>query len=324
LERAANKITIILPVYNGGKHIIQSVNSVLDQEYKDFEFIICDDASTDNSYQFLQSVKLENPDKVKILKNATNLGLFKTLNRLIKESSTNLIHLWSQDDVMKPHCLESCVTFHKNYPLISMSYHGIDYIDENGKLINDEKNDGTPELISSDLYANISIRWGCMPGNIANVTLNKQYVEQVGFFNETMIVSGDFDLWTRLSEISSIGRNTANLIYLRRHDGQLSRSFKSIYLRIKEDIPIHLQILNRLKESDKKRALRWWSWKTQVSYYNDYIFLKRRGQHEETIKLYNLLQQNFRITPLVARWILIKILRVLKLEVEFYKNILDR
>ena len=69
-----------------------------------------------------------------------------------------------------------------------------------------------------------------------------------------MAVSGDFDFWTRLAAVSSIGRNKDNLIYLRRHAGQLSRSFKSVYLRIKEDIPIHLQILHLLAKNDKKKA----------------------------------------------------------------------
>lgn len=324
MKNDTNKISVILPVYNGGKYLEYAVESVLHQDYDDFEFIICDDASSDGSYSYLDRVTNANPGRITLLKNPKNLGLFKTLNKMINQSNAGLIHLWSQDDIMKPNCLQNCIAFHRTYPNISMSYHGIDYINENGEQIIEHKNDGTPEVISSNLYANISIRWGCIAGNIANVTLNRRFLEEVGLFNEDMKVSGDFDLWTRLATLSDIGRNKASLIFLRVHEGQLSKSPKSVYLRIMEDIPIHLQILNLLNANDKKIALKWWRWKTQVSYYNDFIFLRRKGETEESAKIYKLLKQNFNLSSIFFKWIFIKLLRILKLEIGFYKNILDR
>ncbi|GAA3956347.1 glycosyltransferase family 2 protein [Pedobacter ginsengiterrae] len=318
------EISVILPVYNGSRYLKESIYSVLQQDLNNFEFIVCDDCSTDDSLAIIKKISYENPGKIIILENEVNKGLFGTLNILIEKSSTNLIHLWSQDDIMKPDCLTNCKLFHNRYPFISMSYHGVEYIDNDSKQIKDIKNDGTPEIISSHLYANISIRWGCIPGNISNVTLNRFFLKKTGIFNDKMIVSGDFDLWTRLASISSIGKNNSTLIYLRIHQEQLSRSFKSIYLRVKEDIPIHSQIITMLSENDQIKALRWWNWKTQVSYYNDYIFLKRKGLPLEAKKLHNLLQQNFNLYSLFIKWLIIRILRLIKLEIGFYKKILNR
>lgn len=317
------KIAVLLPVYNGSKYLEASIYSILNQNINDFEFLVCDDCSTDDSLLIMKNISIENPGRFMILENKVNLGLFKTLNILIETSKAKLIHFWSQDDIMKFNCLKTCAIFHDEYPNISMSYHGVDYIDNTSKFTKNNKIDGTPQIISKDLYLNISVRWGCIPGNISNVTVNRTYLDKIGCFDEDMTVSGDFDLWTRLANISSIGRIESNLIYLRRHADQLSQDFKSVYARAKEDIPIHLKILATLPKTDRKKALKWWWWKTQVSYYNDYRFLKRKGKLREAEKLHILLKQNFNLSPLLFKWIVIKMLRMMKLEIEFYKKILE-
>lgn len=301
----------------------QSVNSVLDQDTDDYEFVICDDASTDSGLVYLKTIAEKYPSRVKVLVNETNLGLFKTLNRLILNSSAPLIHLWSQDDLMKPECLRNCIKFHAQHPSISMSYHNLDYIDAENNIIPFHKIDGTPTIVSTRQYALTSSKWGCMAGNIANVTLNRHYLNQVGFFNEEMVVSGDFDLWTRLACISDIGRNTANLIYLRNHLGQLSKSHKTIVLRIKEDIPIHKQIINLLHDHEKKVALRFWKWKILPSYFNDLLFLFYKKEFEECRILLNLLKEEGNIYTLSIRWIFIRFARLIKMDIFIYKNILD-
>jgi len=93
-----NNISVILSVFNGEKHIANAIESVLNQSYEDFEFLILDDASTDETYNIIKSY--QNIDKrIEILKNNSNIGLTKSLNILISKSKYDYIARQDADDL---------------------------------------------------------------------------------------------------------------------------------------------------------------------------------------------------------------------------------
>jgi glycosyltransferase involved in cell wall biosynthesis len=314
-------ITVVLPVYNGGSLLAESVLSVLQQDFTDFEFLICDDCSTDNSFEYLKQ-KCNEIRNVKILRNNENQGLFRTLNLLVHQSSTPLIHLWSQDDVMKPHCLSSTLAFHHKHPEIGMSYSARDLIDENGKLISEAPEDGTPEIIDTALYAKISSYWGCMAGNIANVTITKIAFDTIGNFNVAMKVSGDFEYWTRIAQNYPIGFNKDANIFLRAHQGQLSQQFNSVAFRITEDIEIIQTLLKMASENDYQKIKRSWKWKTQTSFFNEFIYLLRNKQWKLAKQSYSSINKIASPTALMFRWSVVKTMRVFGSEMWFYKKVI--
>ena len=235
------EIVVILPVYNGGKYLPISVESVLNQSLQNFEFHIIDDCSTDASWSYLSGLQ---DKRIRLIKNEKNKGLFYNLNHLINTSAAPLIKLWSQDDFMYPDCLEKIVIFHKKYPQIGFSYSGRHYIDENGTLIEKNIIDRTPELISPELHARIAFYTGSIAGNIANVTLNRNALKEVGLFREEMRISGDFDMWVRLSRKRPVGFINEPLIQLRDHKNQLSRQEQYYIFHLKEDICVYQYLLN--------------------------------------------------------------------------------
>lgn len=245
-------ISIILPVYNGIKFLSQSVQSVLLQDFNDFEFLIIDDCSKDGSWEYLKSLQ---DVRIMLYRNTSNKGLFFNLNFLIKNSSSTLIKLWSQDDVMYPGCIREIINFHREHSHIGFSYSQRDYIDENGKNIPVNKTDNTPTIISTDLHAKISFFTGSIAGNISNVTLNKIALEKVGLFDEQMIVSGDFDMWVRLAKDHETGFINKKLISLREHRGQLSRQASSYRLHVKEDLKVYRYLLNYISPEIKTEGL---------------------------------------------------------------------
>lgn len=249
-------ISIILPVYNGMEYLSESVESVLNQSYKEFEFLIIDDCSTDASFEYITSLS---DHRIKIFKNERNRGLFYNLNFLINQSQCPLIKLWSQDDVMYPDCIEKIVAFHLQYPQIGFSYSGRHYIDENGKLSISKTIDETPAFISTELHTRISFYTGSIAGNIANVTLTRFALNKVGLFNESMKISGDFDMWVRIAEFYPVGFLRDPLIQLRNHSGQLSRQEQYYILHLEEDTIVYRHLLNYAPESSKiglKKMLR--------------------------------------------------------------------
>lgn len=252
-SRTAPVISVILPVYNGGNYLKYSVESVLIQNYTNYEFLILEDCSTDNSWEYLKSIKNE---KITLYRNDTNKGLFFNLNFLIKQSKSNLIKLWSQDDIMYTSCLSEVVTFHEKYPQVGYVYCGCDHINEKGELQIDNVQDDTPEIISTLLHTAISFFTGSLAGNIANVSINKNCLDEIGLFNESMKISADFDMWVRLAEYYSTGRIAKKLVCLRDHDGQLSRNEDLFLYHVKEDLVVYQNLLRYAPPVQKKAGLK--------------------------------------------------------------------
>lgn len=244
-------ISVILPVYNGGSYLISSVKSVLAQSLKNFELLILDDCSSDNSWEYVNSI---NDTRITVYKNKENKGLFYNLNFLIKKSDSDLIKLWAQDDVMYPGCLESFLSFHQKYPGIGFSYCGRDIIDRNGSVKELNFIDNTPAIITSELHARIAFFTGSIAGNIANVCVSKKAMDKVGLFNEQMKISADFDMWVRLAREYNTGFIAGKLMQLRDHEGQLSRNENFYINHIKEDLIVYSNLLSYVNPAIKKEG----------------------------------------------------------------------
>lgn len=242
-------IAVVLPVYNGGDYLRLAVESVLNQSFQDFDFYIVDDCSSDGSWEYLNSLS---DGRIKLFRNEKNKGLFFNLNFLIQAGASQLIKLWSQDDIMYPACLEKTIAFHLKYPDIGFSYSERDYIDEGGVMRARGAIDKTPELVSSRLHSRIAFYTGSIAGNIANVTIRRAVFNEVGLFREDMRISGDFDMWVRLARNHDVGFIKEPLIQLRDHKKQLSRQEKYFIFHLKEDIQVYRYLLSYVPAEDVK------------------------------------------------------------------------
>lgn len=91
-------ISVIMSVYNNEDTLEKSILSILDQTYKNIEFLITDDGSTDNSYQIINKFKKQDK-RVKIFKNTSNIGLTKSLNNMVRHSLGEYIARQDADDI---------------------------------------------------------------------------------------------------------------------------------------------------------------------------------------------------------------------------------
>ncbi len=239
---SAFTVSILLPVYNGRKFLRESIESVLHQSLRDFEFVIWDDHSTDGSADIIDSYC---DPRIRKYSNPVNLGLFKTLNLAISNARGDWMRLWSQDDVMKSSCLETESQFLRRHPEIGMCYCGVDVIDENGSITLPSSSNCTPDIVPPALAAQIMFYHGSIAGNIANVILNKRVLERVGMFLEDFRIAGDFEMWVRISKEYSIGHINQPLILLRSHAGQFSRQRKSYVICMAEEHSIYQTLLAR-------------------------------------------------------------------------------
>lgn len=129
------KISVIMSVYNSEKFLPEAIESILYQSFKDFEFIIINDASEDNSFNIIKNYAKEDR-RIKVISNKENIGLTKSLNLGIEKAKGKYIARMDSDDISLPQRLEIQYNYLRKHPNIELLGSGILMIDSNGnKLI---------------------------------------------------------------------------------------------------------------------------------------------------------------------------------------------
>ncbi|HEY6231972.1 MAG TPA: hypothetical protein VIW64_11980, partial [Pyrinomonadaceae bacterium] len=112
---------------------------------------------------------------------------------------------------------------------------------------------------------------GSIAGNIANVSMKKHALAQVGMFREDMKISADFEMWVRLSEQAPIGHIARPLIELRNHKQQYSRAKGSYALSIEEDQHIYQALLRRLPMAQQGYSKKYHRWYRGTMYWHHMV-----------------------------------------------------
>ena len=313
--------SIILPVHNGTRFLRQSIESVLSQSLRDFEFIIWNDHSTDGSDEIIDGY--DDP-RIRRYSNNVNLGLFKTLNLGIAKATGNWIRLWSQDDVMKSRCLETEAEFLAKHPEVGMCYCGVDGIDESGDVVAPLPYDCTPDVVSPSLAAQIMFYHGSMPGNIANVSLNKSVLEKVGTFLDDMSIAGDFEMWTRLSRQYSIGHINRPLIYLRSHKGQFSRQPKSYLTCMLEEQSVYETLLARQPIEQRSYAKRYDRRHRYLQYFHFMVRSLVLGDFELALQAYRVIRRIDKPIKLLGLWLITADRRFFKIPSKYTQEVAEK
>jgi glycosyltransferase involved in cell wall biosynthesis len=315
------KISILLPVYNGASFLGESIESVLGQSLENFELIIWDDNSSDDSAAIIDSFR---DSRIRRFSSNINLGLFKTLNLAIQQARAPWIRLWAQDDVMKSHCLETESKFLEKHPEVGMCYCGVDVIDRNGSITQPLPEDCTPDIVPPALAAQIMFYHGSIAGNIANVTLNKRVLEELGLFLEDMSIAGDFEMWVRISEDYSIGHINLPLIFLRCHAGQFSNRRKSYLLCMSEENGVYQTLLARQPLEEISYARSYDRRNRYLQYFHYMIRNLLLGDFELAIEAYKVIRRIDKPIKLLGLWLVTADQRLFRLPSKYTRESAER
>lgn len=293
-------ISVILPVYNGERYLSESIRSVLSQQ-GEFELLICDDASTDNSFSIAEGHK---DARVTLLRHPSNRGLFPTLNELIGRSRGDIIRLWAQDDIMLPGNLVAHEQFAASHPSVGMTYSAVDVINDRGDIIRPFSGDATPDVVSPYLASMIMLYHGSIAGNIANVGLPRRVLNEVGPFDETFRLAGDFEMWVRICGRFPIGFIRAPLVRLRSHEGQLSRSPSAIGTFLEEDLRVVRVLLSRVPPQLAGHVNRYHRATRLRAYFHGAMKCLLTGDATMCGRLLSTLSREASLSSLFALWLL--------------------
>lgn len=223
------QITVLMAVYNGSAFLRHAIDSILEQTFTNYEFLIINDASTDASGGIIASY---HDPRIRVVNNRTNLGLTKSLNIGLKLAKGALIARMDADDLSHPQRLAKQIALMKtdnNYGLIAG---GMEVIDEKGKVRSVSKNDYTPEKIYSELQFRNFIPH-------SSVLFKKDLILNLGGYNQKFKYAQDYALWVSLSQIAKLNAVNESLIKWRNTDGNISNLRKREQQAIVKEIVTH-------------------------------------------------------------------------------------
>ena len=179
-------ISVIMSVYNDENNVTNAIQSILDQTFDDFEFLIMDDCSTDNTYE--EMIKFVNDSRVKLYVNEKNIGLTKSLNKLIEESNGKYIFRQDSDDISFKNRFDEQIKILETKDIKTCTTRAIDL--NNNKII--------PSL-SAWIPKKITMKFK-NPYIHGTLAIEKLLLNSIGNYSEDFYYSQDFRLYLDLAQ----------------------------------------------------------------------------------------------------------------------------
>ena len=258
-DSSVPKVSVCIPVYNGSDYIAESIESVLSQTYKDFQLIIIDNCSTDNTEEIVR--KFQDP-RISYVCNTQNLGLVGNENRCLDLANGEYVHILHHDDIMLPDNLERKVNLLDEHPRVGFVHSNIFLIDEKGEIVADNiwyKGSRQDYIKNGREVFEKSLGYLHLGASIfiGSVLARRKCYEHLGGFSSELPHCHDSEMWMRMSLYYDVACIGTPLVKYRVH--QISASSKwgdySSIAYFKEHYSTAMMILNRcsnhIPESNK-------------------------------------------------------------------------
>lgn len=207
-----SKVSVIMPLYNAEKFVGKAIESVLEQTYKDFELIIINDGSTDNSWSIVQEY---NDKRICLINNSENLGIAATRNRGIEIAKSEYIALLDDDDIAMPYRLEYEVKYLEKYKdIMVVGGHHREIDENNNKLEKKWLVYQNPNYIKAYLMLNNAVVNG-------SAMFRKSFVDEHNIrYHNDMFGAEDYLFWVECSLKGKIKNLDEILLLWRRTEKQ--------------------------------------------------------------------------------------------------------
>jgi glycosyltransferase involved in cell wall biosynthesis len=209
------KITVLMSVYNGEKYLREAIDSILNQTFTDFEFLIINDGSTDSSRDIILSYR---DPRIRLVDNERNIGLTKSLNRGLNVARGEYIARIDADDISMPNRLDVQYNYMKDDPNLAICASSYEQIDENENSL---------KIIEGYLECEQLYYFHTFANWLAHssIMFKKSIALQVNGYDDKLIRAQDYDLWYRISRMGKVIQIDEVLLKLRIHQENISSKY---------------------------------------------------------------------------------------------------
>lgn len=208
----APRVSVLLPVHNGERYLVASLDSVLRQSFADFEVLVLDDGSTDRS---LEIVAGYSDPRIRVVRNADNLGLVPTLNRGLAEARGVYLARHDADDIALPDRFAKQVQALDARPATLVVGTWLQLIDADGRLLDVWRYPSHPLAVEWTLHFDSAV-------GHPSAMYRTDAVRDAGGYDGAYPYAEDFDLWSRMSRAGDVSNLPQVLEQYRLHDASLS------------------------------------------------------------------------------------------------------
>ena len=246
-------VSIVVPSYNHSQYINECIESIFNQSYTNFELIVIDDGSKDNSVEILKKLKLKYDFKLIAKKNE---GLSKSLNIGFKDHSNGYyLTFCASDDYWHKDKLKKQVAFLEDNQDYQMVFTKAYSVDHNSNTLENRTLEINKGLLGGDIFKEIILQKIHPP---VNYLFRSSIIKKLGFYDEE-IWAEDFDMNLRISEHNKIGFIDQFLFFYRQPEYNKNLNFKTIYS--------HRKSIEKFKHSRYyKTAIKKWHYKCFLWY----------------------------------------------------------
>ena len=198
MNKQAPKITVLMSVYNGERYLRESVDSIHNQTYTDFEFIIIDDGSTDSTQSIIDEYAAKDK-RIITMQNNQRIHLTKSLNLGLKKARGIYIARQDADDISLPERLKTQIEYMEKNSEVGILGTSAEYIDGIGKHIKISLKQTNRNIIGWELlFHNPLIH--------SSVIFKSELVRSLGGYDEGFLRSQDYALWSKCSSFTIINK----------------------------------------------------------------------------------------------------------------------
>lgn len=204
------KVSVIITAYNYGKYLRQAVQSVLVQQFDDYEIIIVNDGSTDNTAEVLS--EFENHPRIKLITHRKNQGLAPSCHEAIEASASDYIIRLDADDYFDENALLVLANILDSHPEVGLVYPDYFLISEEGKILDYVR---LPRVAEE-------VKLLDLPANGAGTMLRRSCYQAVGGYDLSLKVEDNYDLWLKFLNRFKVYNINLPLFYYRRHGSNMT------------------------------------------------------------------------------------------------------
>jgi glycosyltransferase involved in cell wall biosynthesis len=275
----APAISVLMAVHNGEKFLAEAVESILNQSFGDFEFVIVDDGSVDNSKRMLSAYAARDT-RIRLI-SQVNQGLTKSLNTALQLARGEFIARFDADDISLPRRFEQQVSALRSNATLVLIGSEVELITDDGLFLG----------VRGHATSHHEIRKRLLLGDGSALThpavmIRRSSLTGIGGYDETFTVAQDLDLFLRLSEIGGVSNLPYTLLLWRQHDSSVNRTRTALWAEVKRRAIKNT--INRIGAAEYAKAL---FYRAETIFPSSDLlslgsFAEQRGRYDSATKIY--------------------------------------